>query len=47
MYLTNEESMLVVGGAFKASVGLFIYGAVVFIFGIFSGFFNTKACKLR
>ncbi len=47
MYLSNEDSMQVVGGAVKISCGLIIYGVIAFIVGIFNGFHNTKACKLR
>lgn len=47
MYLNNEESMLVVGGAIKATLGVIIYGIVTFITGFVAGFFSTRACRLR
>lgn len=45
--LNNEEMFEVVGGAAKMGVWTIIGGVVSFVVGIFNGFFQTKACRVR
>ena len=45
--LDNEEMYEIVGGAAKSGVWTIIGGVVSFVVGLFNGFFQTKACKIR
>lgn len=47
MYLlTNDEMFNVVGGA-KGAIWTIVAGVVSFVIGVFAGFKQTKACKVR
>ena len=45
--LSNEEMFEITGGAAKVGIWTIVGGVVSFVVGIFNGFFQTKACKIR
>ena len=47
MYLLNNDEMLNVVGGAKGAIWTIVAGFVSFIIGVFAGFKQTNACKVR